>query len=89
MALGARARNVIALVLRRTMRPVVIEAAVGALVAAITSRVLSAALFGVSPLDPIATGGAAAFVIAVALAAGILPGRRAMLAEPTAALREE
>jgi ABC-type antimicrobial peptide transport system permease subunit len=56
---------------------------------AVVTRALSSVLFGVSPLDPVALGGAAAFVLAVALVAGAIPARRAMRVDPTAALRAE
>ncbi|HJR71407.1 MAG TPA: ADOP family duplicated permease, partial [Gammaproteobacteria bacterium] len=59
VALGARARDLMVTVLRRTMRPVVIGAVAGIVAAGALSRILSSALFGVSPADPIGLGGAA------------------------------
>jgi len=89
MALGARAGDVLGLVLKRTMRPVVIGAVVGIAAGAAASSILSSVLFGVSPFDPIGMGGATLFVLAVALVAGIVPARRASRAQPTAALHYE
>ncbi|HEY5569331.1 MAG TPA: FtsX-like permease family protein, partial [Gammaproteobacteria bacterium] len=89
MALGARAGDVLGLVLKRTMRPVVIGAVVGIAAGAAASSILSSVLFGVSPFDPIGMGGATLFVLAVALVAGIVPARRASRAQPMAALHYE
>jgi predicted permease len=88
-ALGASARGVVTLMLKRTMRPVMVGAVVGVAVAAGISRILSSVLFGVSPLDPLGLGLATLFVIAVALAAGFLPARRATRVDPMTTLRYE
>jgi hypothetical protein len=89
VALGARPREVLAMILKRTMRPVVVGAAVGLAGAVGLSRVLSSVLFGVSPFDPLGIGLAAVFVLAVAFAAGFLPGRGAVRRPPLAALHED
>jgi predicted permease len=88
-ALGARPGDMLAMILRRTMRPVVIGAVIGVGAAVAVSSVLSSVLFGVSPLDPIGIGAAVLFVLAVALAAGVLPGRKAARQHPLAALHYE
>jgi predicted permease len=89
MALGASARDVLALVLRRTMRPIVAGAVIGVAAAFGVSRVLSSVLFGVSPSDPLGLGGAALFVTAVALAVSVLAARPATHADPMTAFRHE
>jgi predicted permease len=89
IALGATAPNVLALMLRRTMRPVVVGAVIGIVVAMGASRVLSSVLFGVSPVDPIALIAAAFVVTAVAFAAGALPARRAASVDPGRTLHYE
>ena len=89
IALGARPGNVLAMILRRTMRPVAVGAVVGLAGAFAVSRVLSGVLFGVSPFDPVGVGAAALFVLCAALAAGALPGRRAVRQPPLAALHYE
>jgi predicted permease len=89
VALGARPGNVLAMILRRTMRPVVVGAVIGLGGALAVSRVLSAVLFGVSPFDPLGIGVAALFVLAVAFGAGFLPGRTATRQPPLAALHYE
>ena len=89
MALGATARNVLAMVLRQTMRPVVVGAVIGLAGAAALSSVLSSVLFGISPADPVGLGGAALLVLGMALASGVMAARPATRADPTATLRHE
>jgi ABC-type antimicrobial peptide transport system permease subunit len=84
MALGASGPNVLGLILRQTMRPVVAGAAAGAAPAAALSVVLSSVLFGISPADPIGLGGAALVVLGAAVTAGIMAVRPATRADATA-----
>jgi hypothetical protein len=89
VALGASARGVVILMLRRTMRPVVVGATVGIAAALGTSQALSSVLFGVSPVDPVALLSAGLVVAGVALAAGALPARRAAHVDPNRTLHYE
>jgi predicted permease len=89
MALGANARGVVALMLKRTMRPVVIGAVVGLAAAVGVSQVLSSVLFGVSPVDPIALLGAVIVVAGIAFAAATLPAQRAARVDPSRTLHYE
>ena len=89
MALGARAGQVLALVLGQTMRPVLAGALVGVLVAAGTSTLLSSVLFGISPLDPIGIGAAVGFLLCVAVVASLPAATRAMRVSPTTTMRYE
>jgi predicted permease len=89
IALGASAPSVIVLMLKQTMRPVLIGAAIGVAAAAGVSQVLSSVLFGVSPLDPFALIGAVLVVAGVAFTAGSLPARRAVRVDPSRTLHHE
>jgi hypothetical protein len=89
LALGGQARDVIAFLLKRTMRPVVFGAAIGVAGAVALSQVLTSVLFGVSPLDPLSIAGATLFVLSVALAAAVVAGRPAIRVAPMASLRRE
>jgi ABC-type antimicrobial peptide transport system permease subunit len=89
MALGARAEDVLRLVLRQGMAPVLAGLALGLGGAAVASRVLRGLLYGVASTDPATYLAVAAFLSAVALVASYLPARKASLADPVDALREE
>jgi putative ABC transport system permease protein len=89
MALGARAADVLRLVLREGMAPVVLGAGVGVVAAVGATRALRSMLYGVTPLDPVSFAAAPALLAAVALLACYLPARRAASVDPLVALREE
>jgi predicted permease len=89
MALGADSRVVYKLILRQSMRPVLIGAFIGIAGCAAVSRVLSSMLFGVSSYDLLAFTIVPAFLIAIALGASYLPARRATRIDPMSALRQE
>jgi predicted permease len=87
LALGASVPGLLVMLLRDTLRPVVIGAAVGIAGAAGLSRALSSVLFGISPADPLGLGGAALLVLAVAFVAALIGARPAARADAIAALR--
>jgi ABC-type antimicrobial peptide transport system permease subunit len=87
MALGARTDDVLRLVLRQGMAPVLAGLALGLGGAAAASRVLRGLLYGVGGTDPITYAGVATFLATVALLASYLPARRAAMADPVVALR--
>jgi putative ABC transport system permease protein len=87
MALGATPRQVLRLVVGQGMRPVILGIVVGAAIAAAGSRLLSSLVFGIGTTDPVTFGVVAVVLAAVALAASIVPARRATRVEPTKALQ--
>lgn len=89
MALGARPKEVIRLVLGVSSRAVLIGLAIGFAGAAAVSRLLQKLLFGLSPFDPISYLMVALVLAAAGLAATFLPARRATRIDPMAALRCE
>jgi ABC-type antimicrobial peptide transport system permease subunit len=89
MAIGADGQDVMRLILRQALRPVLIGALVGLAACAGVSRLLSSFLFGLSSLDPIAFFAVPAFLLAVALLASYVPARRACRVDPMVALRYE
>jgi predicted permease len=88
IAIGARRSDVIRQVLGEGVRLSVIGAIAGLGAAAIAGRLLARLLIGVTPADPLSFGAAAAIQIAVAVAACLLPARRATQADPVASLRD-
>ena len=89
MALGAKRRDVLWVVLRQTLALAIAGAAVGFGLALASGRLVEDLLFGVKATNPLVMGAAVAGMIAVALLAGYIPARRATRIEPSAALRYE
>jgi len=89
VALGAGSCEVLGLLLRQVMRPVLVGAVVGIAACAAVSSVLSTMLFGLRSYDPVAFLVVPMLLLAVALLASYLPARRAMRIDPVAALRYE
>ena len=85
-ALGARPEDVVRLVVRQGMTPVVVGIAVGLVGAAAAARAIRGLLFGVGAADPVTYVGALAFLGTVALVATWLPARRALRVPPAVAL---
>lgn len=88
VALGARGRDVVALVTAQGVRLVLAGLAIGLAVAAVAARLLESLLFGVAPRDPVAFGGAALLFVAVGVLACLGPALRAIRIRPVRALRE-
>jgi ABC-type antimicrobial peptide transport system permease subunit len=89
MALGAAQGEVLAMVLRQGMMPVLAGLAGGAAAALAVGRYLESLLYQVSPRDPLAFGASAALLLAVSVAACLIPARRATRVNPVDALRFE
>jgi putative ABC transport system permease protein len=89
MALGARRRDLLKLVLRQGLRLALLGVASGLAVALALTRLMRSLLFGVSATDPLIFGLATGLLVAVALLACYLPARRATRLDPLAALRCE
>jgi putative ABC transport system permease protein len=89
MALGAGAADVLGLVLRQGMAPVLAGLAAGLALALALGRVGSGLLFEVPPHDVATLATAAAVLTASALLACALPARRAARIDPAQALRDE
>ena len=89
LALGAGRGRIAGLIVRETAWLVAIGAAVGLALAVAAGRAAASLLFGVTPGDTATLAAAVAALAAVALAASLLPARRAARLDPTAALREQ
>jgi ABC-type antimicrobial peptide transport system permease subunit len=89
IALGACQRSIFSSVLREALAMAAAGMTIGIAAGWWSSRLFESLLFGVRPNDPAAYLSAAAIVMAVTLAASLLPAIRAARTEPTAALRLE
>jgi predicted permease len=89
LALGSQRSGVMGLVLASGARLGLLGCAVGAVVTAFATRLMRTMLFQVSPLDPAVIVLAAIAIFLLALAASIIPARRAASIEPMQALRGE
>jgi putative ABC transport system permease protein len=88
VALGARRRDILGMVLRDGLLRVLAGLAVGLAGALALGGALRSLLFEVPPTDPPTLLAATAGLLAVALAACYLPARRATRVDPTVALEE-
>jgi putative ABC transport system permease protein len=89
MALGARAGDVLAMVVRQGMTLTAIGLVIGACAALAATRAMAGLLFGVGAADPPTYAALALVLAAVALLACWLPARRAARVDPMVALRSE
>jgi len=89
MALGAQTTDVLRLVVRQGMNPVILGLIIGLAGTFAVSRLLAAQLYQISPHNPLLLGATAIVLAFAALLACLIPARRATLVDPIEALRTE
>jgi putative ABC transport system permease protein len=89
ISLGATARDLRRLVVVDGMRPVAAGVVLGLGAAWALGRALAAFLFGVTPADPLSYAAAVGLLSGAALAATLIPARRAVRVDPVTALAGE
>ena len=89
IALGARRGQLMAMVLRQGMRPVLVGLAAGLAGALFLGRFLASELYGVAPDDPLTFLGVVIVLLVVAIGACWIPARRATRIDALLALRFE
>ncbi len=89
MALGARARDVLVLIVRQGMKPLFLGLACGLLIAYFSAEALAAHLYEIAPTD-VATYVAVSLLVAlVGIAAAYFPARHAARVDPLSVLKHE
>ncbi|HJZ83236.1 MAG TPA: FtsX-like permease family protein, partial [Pyrinomonadaceae bacterium] len=89
MALGAPGGAVLSMIMREAVMLVCVGIGVGLPFVFGLTRFAQSMLFDLSPADPLSLFGAALFLFAVAMVAGLAPARRATKVDPLVALRYE
>ena len=89
IALGARGRGVVVMLLASVLKPVGAGIFAGCIVALAATSALRGLLFGVSPSDPVVLVAAVVLMTGVAALAALLPARRAAAVDPVSAMRSE
>jgi predicted permease len=89
MALGARGRDVLALVLGQTLLLAVVGAIVGMALAYAAGRWMQGLLFGIQPGDPVTFSTAAGVALLMTISGSLLPALRAVRVDPAIVLRSE
>jgi len=89
MALGAREKDVLGIVLGEGLFVIAVGLALGLLLAAVATRVIAGFLYGVGATDPLTFVGVPLLLGFIALGASYIPARRATKVDPLVALRYE
>jgi putative ABC transport system permease protein len=89
LALGSQRSSVMRLILVSGVKLGLAGCAIGAIAAVFATRLLRSLLFQVDSLDPVVLVLACVFILLLALAASVIPARRAASVEPMEALRTQ
>jgi putative ABC transport system permease protein len=89
LALGARAADVLRMILSQGLRTIAVGVAIGISGALVLTRTLESLLFGVTATDPVTFGAVTLLLVGTGLLACYVPARRATKVDPIVALRSE
>jgi len=89
MALGARRQQIVAMILRESLRIVAIGIFIGLPLALFTAHSMASMLYNLAPTDTVTLLAALLGIATVGFAAGYIPARRAASIDPMQALRSE
>ena len=88
MTMGARPRDILRMVLREGLSQALLGLSIGLFAGVLVMRTFRAALYEVSPTDPITLAAVTVVLGLTAVVACVVPARRAMLVDPVTAVRE-
>ena len=88
LAIGATPAHLLAMVIRQSLARASIGVAAGFLLAGAVTRLLTAMIHGVTPLDPLTYSSVAVLLLIVVVAASYIPAQRASRTDPISALRD-
>lgn len=89
MALGATPRDVLWVVVRELLVPVLAGIAIGLPAALVFTRFIASQLYQIAPNDPLTIAAAVCGIVVIATLSGFLPAQRALRVHPVTALRYE
>ena len=89
MALGAQVTDVLRLVVKQGMNPVLLGLVIGLAATLGAGHLIAAQLYQISPHNPLLIAVTAAALAIAALLACLIPARRATRVDPIVALRTE
>jgi putative ABC transport system permease protein len=89
MALGAKPRDMLWLILKQGMKPVLLGVILGMVASVVITRLISSLFYGVSPTDPLTFSGVTMLLVVVGIAACYIPARRILRVDPLRALRQD
>jgi predicted permease len=89
MALGAAPGQMVGMVMRDSLKLIVVGLVVGVPCAYGIAKVLESSLYGLAPADPVTMTASILILLVVSLAAAFLPALRAAKTAPITALRED
>lgn len=89
MALGARAGEILRMILGQNLRTVLVGAAAGIGGAVMLGSLLASLLYGVKPADPLAMSAAFAILLATATLSTLAPASKAAAVDPSVTLRHD
>jgi ABC-type antimicrobial peptide transport system permease subunit len=89
MAMGAQRSDVLGMIVGRGLTLAVIGLGAGVVISAVLMRLLSGMLYGIRPYDQVTFAATAGLLLAVSVAASIVPAYRAARLDPIQTLREQ
>ena len=89
MALGASRAEIVGMVLERSVKVTAAGAVAGAGLAIAGSEVVTKLLYGTPATHPVTFAGGIVLAFVVAMAASVIPARRALAIDPAESLRAE